>query len=381
VTNPWTSSPQDVDPISWYTGPRMPILFALAGVLQGLIITILYWNSWSSTVLQFFAMPFFLGAGWLTALSAQPNRRRFSFRDAVGILALACAGLVVSAVGTYGGTLSVTQWWPGIAVATTLVGIAPYCTPRKQLICALPILVFVGVVGWIAFSGVPQYWPPAMLCILIVGPTAIGALAGIMFSYTVVSRTLAMLDTSAGSEAFYAAESELESAEQRDSVARMSARVAPFVQQIAEAGVITPENRALAAQLARRLRRELVNATSRSWLDVVAHETGMTVSDPARLADLMNESQRAALRGLLVAAMDSTVVDRRTLLIELRAQADGSTAVALSIDVDLPEGRRLLLLAPYYLTLKTTVDDLSWDDGSSLMLKFRIAPNSPTSGA
>ena len=34
--------------------------------------------------------------------------------------------------------------------------------------------------------------------------------------------------------------------------------------------------------------------------------------------------------------------------------------------------RRLLLIAPYYLTLKTTVDDLSWDDGPSLMLKFSI---------
>lgn len=375
MSNAWNRSPQDVDPISWFTGPRMPILFAVAGVLQGVIITILYWGDWSSTVLQFVAMPFFLGAGWLTALSAQPNRRRFALRDAAGILALACAGLVVSAVGTYGGTLSPSQWWPGIALAATLVGISPYCTPLKQLLCSLPILAFVGVVGWIAFSGVPQYWPPVMLDILIVGPTAIGALAGIVFSLTVVARTLAMLDTSAGNEEFYPVAGALDPEQQRDSVARMSARVAPFVQQVAESGVITAENRALAAQLARLLRRELVNATSRSWLDIVASETGMIVSDPARLADSMNESQRAALRGLLVAATGSTGVDRHTLLIELRAQPDGSTAVALSIDVDLPEGRRLLLLAPYYLTLKTTVEDLSWADGSSLLLQFRIAPN------
>ena len=168
---------------------------------------------------------------------------------------------------------------------------------------------------------------------------------------------------------------ELRSEEQRDSVARMSARVAPFVQQVAEAGVITPENRALAAQLARRLRRELVNATSRSWLDVVAHETGMIVSDPARLADSMNESQRAALRGLLVAATGQH--RRRPSHAAHRAACAGRTARRpwrCSIDVDLPEGRRLLLLAPYYLTLKTTVEDLSWDDGSSLMLQFRIPP-------
>jgi hypothetical protein len=373
VSNAWVKSPQDVDPISWFTGPRMPLLFSIAGVLQGLVITILYWDDWSSTVAQFVAMPFFLGAGWLTASSAQPNRRRFAFRDALGILALGCAGLLVSAFGTYGGRLAVSQWWPGIALGITLVGIAPYCTPRKQLLYAVPILVFVGLVGWRVFSAQTSYWPPIILVILIIGPTAIGSVAGIVFSYTVVARTLALLDTSAGTEEFYPTAEPVDEADERDSVARMSARVAPFLQQVAAAGVITPANRALAAQLARRLRSELVTATSRSWLDVVARETGMIVSDPGRLADSMNESQRAALRGLLVAAMDSTVVDRRSILIELRAQPDGSTAVALSIDVDLPEGRRLLLLAPYYLTLKTTVDDLSWDDGRSLMVKFRIS--------
>ena len=375
MSSVWTRSPQDVDPISWFTGPRMPILFSIAGVLQGLVITLLYWNAWSSVLLQFVAMPFFLGAGWLTASSAQPNRSRFSLWDAVGILALACVGLGISAVGTYGGTLAVAQWWPGIALGVTLVGIAPYCTPRRQLLYLGPILGFVGVVGWIVFAPQGNYWPPFALTLLIIGPTGIGSIAGIVFSYTVVSRTLALLDTSAGTEEFYPAAETVGADEQREGVARMAARVAPFLADVAAAGVITPENRTLAAQLARRLRTELVTATSRSWLDVVAHETGMIVSDPGRLADSMNEYQRAALRGLLMAALDSTVVDRRTLLIELREQPDGSTAVALSIDVDLPEGRRLLLLAPYYLTLKTTVKDLSWDDGRSLMVKFRIGPN------
>jgi hypothetical protein len=352
----------------------MPVLFSIVGVVVGIVFTLLYWDRLPSPILQFASMPFFLAAGWLTAASGQPNRRRFSFWDAAGILALACAGLVVASFGTYGGTLSTSEWWPPIAVGVTLVGIAPYCTPRKQLICSIPILTFVGVVGWITFSGQVNMWPPIMLVILLIGGTAVGSLAGIVFSYTVVARTVAMLDTSAGTEEFYSTADPTDEAGQRSSTARMSARVAPFLQDIATAGVITPENRALAAQLARLLRTELVSATGKSWLDVVATETGIIVSDPTRLADSMNESQRAALRGLLVAAMDTTAVDRRSLLIELRAQPDGSTAVALSIDVDLPEGRRLLLLAPYYLTLKTTVDDLSWNDGRSLMVKFRIAP-------
>jgi hypothetical protein len=352
----------------------MPIVFSIAAVVQGLAITIIYWDSWSSALLQLVAMPFFLGAGWLTATSSQPNRPRFRVRDAAGILALACAGLVVSAIGTYGGSVPVAQWWPGIALGATLVSISPYCTPRKQLICSFPLIAFTGVVGWIVFSSQLDFWPPAATIIIAVGPVTIGAAGGVVFSLTVVSRTLALLDTSAGVEEFYAASEPLDPGAQRDRIARVSARVAPFLEQVASAGTITPENRALAAQIARQLRTELVTATDRSWLDVVAHETGMIVSDPGRLADSMNESQRTALRALLVAAMESTGVDQRALLIELRAQPDGSTAVALSIDIDLPEGRRLVLLAPYYLTLKTTVEDLSWDDGRSLLMRFKIPP-------
>jgi hypothetical protein len=352
----------------------MPIVFSIAAVLQGTAITVIYWDSWSSTILQFIAMPFFLGAGWLTATSAQPNRPRFRISDTIGILALACAGLVVSAIGTYGGTVPVAQWWPGIALAATFASISPYCTPRRQLIFSIPLIAFTGVVGWIVFGTQTDFWPPAAVIIISGGAATIGAAGGVVFSYTVVSRTLAMLDTSAGVEEFYATTELADSERQRASIARVSARVAPFLEGVAAAGSITSKNRALAAQIARRLRTELVTATSRSWLDIVAHESGMIVSDPGRLADSMNESQRTALRALLVAAMESTMVDQRTLLVELRAQPDGGAAVAVTIDVDLPEGRRLVLLAPYYLTLKTTVDNLSWDDGRSLLMRFRIPP-------
>jgi len=370
----WTRSPQDVDPLSWFTGPRMPIAFSIAAVLQALAITIIYWDSWSSVVLQFVAMAFFLGAGWLTAAAAQPNRPRFQGRDAAGILALGCAGMVVSACGTYGGSVPVAQWWPGIALSLTFVSISPYCAPRRQLVYSLPILVFTAAVGWIVFSSQTGFWPWAAILIISIGPVTIGVAGAVVFSCTFVARTLALLDTSAGVEEYYATSEPVDEEQQRESIARASARVAPFLEGVAAAGSITPENRALAAQIARLLRTELVTAATRSWLDIVAHESGMIVSDPGRLADSMNESQRTALRALLVAAMESTVVDQHTLLIELRAQPDGSTAVALSIDVDLPEGRRLVLLAPYYLTLKTTVDDLSWDDGRSLSMRFKIPP-------
>ena len=45
--------------------------------------------------------------------------------------------------------------------------------------------------------------------------------------------------------------------------------------------------------------------------------------------------------------------------------------MALSLDLDLPEGRRTMMLAPYYLTLQTAVKDLSWDPSREL-IKFQF---------
>lgn len=375
MTSSWRQSPQEVDPLSWFAGPGLPVVLSIAAVLQGVVIAILYWGLWSNVALQFAAMPFFLIAGWLTATWVQPNRPQFDWRKALVVLLISVLGVVVSAVGTVGGHMPVQQWWPGIALGATLASLAPYSSARQLVGYSVVAAVPLAFIGWAVFSSITHIWTPLGVITISSGPVVVAGVASIVFSYTIVSRTTALIETSAGDEEVYSAIEVGTEAEETGGTARISARVAPFINNVAAAGVITPTDRALAAQIARSLRAELVTASNRSWLDVVAAETGMVVSDPGRLADRMNGSQRAALRGLLVAAIENSVVDTYTLLIELRAQPDGSTAVALSIDLDLPEGRRFVLIAPYYLTLKTTVDDLSWDDGRSLMLKFRIPPS------
>jgi hypothetical protein len=375
MSSSWTKSPQEVDPLSWFAGPKLPLVLSIAGVAQGLVITALYWNHWSSVALQFAAMPFFLAAGWLTGRSTQPQRPQFSPRRAAIILLISTVGLLISAIGTVNSAMPVEQWWPGIALAITLASFAPYSSARQMIFYSIPTVVIVAVVGSIVFTSINKFWPPLGIVVISTGPVLVAALASVVFAHAVVEQTEALLETAAADEEVYSAVDALSADERTGGIARLSARVAPFLEGVADAGVITSGDRALAAQIARGLRTELVTATNRSWLDSVAHQSGIVVSDPGRLANGMNEAQRTALRALIVAATDSSVVDKQTVLIELRAQPDGSTAVALSIDVDLPEGRRLMLLAPYYLTLKTTVDDLSWDDGRSLMLKFRIPPS------
>ena len=88
----------------------------------------------------------------------------------------------------------------------------------------------------------------------------------------------------------------------------------------------------------------------------------------------MSPAQRSALLGLLRAATDGMTPNPTPLLIELRGKSDGSTAVALSTDVTFPEGRRLTLLAPHYVSLRATVDELEWDPGERFRLRFRLPP-------
>jgi hypothetical protein len=60
-------------------------------------------------------------------------------------------------------------------------------------------------------------------------------------------------------------------------------------------------------------------------------------------------------------------------MVDLRKGAGGSIAVGVSLDMALPEGTRVMHLAPYYLTLKTAVRDLTVNP-DRLGLTFTVAP-------
>jgi hypothetical protein len=166
---------------------------------------------------------------------------------------------------------------------------------------------------------------------------------------------------------------------ERVTLAQLTARAAPFLERIAEAGVVTPEERALAGQLARRIRDDLVTQSYVTWLESIAEKSRLVVVDPDRRAKQMDPAQRTALRALLQAILDTPGTDAGSLLVELRAARDGATAVGVSLDITLPEGRRTMHLAPYYLPLGTAVDDLRVDR-DLLGVTFRIPPTADSRG-
>jgi hypothetical protein len=368
----WSVSPQRADPLSWFTGPHLPLLLGVGAVAQGAVSAFSLWNQWGNPWLQIAALPLFLLAGFVTSVWTRANRPDLGNRRAFLALGIALVGFLVSAAGTAGGTVQAEHRWGAIGVAMILGSFAPFASARQMLGYAAPALLVVGAFGSAATADGGDRWHIGARVVIAVAPVLIATIASVVFAVSLVDRILLLSRDIADSGDPLVESAWGEIGVQSESLSRVQAQVAPFIRSIARNGVITDADRTLAAQLARELRADLVRAANSSWLDTVARETGLVVNDATGLADRMDEAQRAALQGLLRAVMDTPVVDRESLMIDLRAQPDGSTAVAVSLDVDLPEGRRILMLAPYYLTLKTTVDNLSWAGGRSMLFKFQI---------
>jgi hypothetical protein len=368
----WLVSPQQTDPLSWFTRPLIPLVFAILGLVYGLAVTLFTWPLLSEPWLEIIAVFLIVGACVVVQLSTRPLRKPFGFRQAVVPLLMALAAIVLSSYSSVESTLLVQHWWIPIGAGIVIGTLAPYSSAVQLAGYSVLLTVVTSIGAWVAFVGAQDIWPALSTMLIAATGVGVAGVATTIFTFVIVSTTQGLLARSVPEDS----ESETISEEaarqvERRTLARLGTRVAPFLQGIADSGVVTDSDRTLAGQLARRLRSDLVSQANRSWLDSLALYGPIYVVDPDRKADSMNTVQRTALRGLLLDVMKNPTTHKGSLFIELRGQQDGSTAVALSIDIDLPEGRRTMMLAPYYLTLQTAVKDLEWDPSAEL-LRFQF---------
>jgi len=368
----WRVTPQQIDPLSWFTRPLVPVSFAVLALVVGAGTIAFTWHLGPFVWLDVAAVAFIVAACLVVQFATRPLRPAFGPRDAIVPLAFALVGLVLSTVGTMDSDVLVQHWWAPIGVGLVVATLGPFSTVRQIVAYGSLLSVAAAVCGCIAFVEPDHVWPAVSVAFIAVCSVVIGTVATATFCYVVVSSTQALL-AGAGTipPASRAASDEAARRVERRTLARLGNRVAPFLEGIADAGEVTAADRALAGQLARQLRSDLVSQANRTWLDSIALFGRIYVVDPDARADRMNAAQRTALRALLLAVMNNPAATVGTLFIELRGEDDGSTAVALSLDFSLPEGRRAMMLAPYYLTLQTTVQSLSWDPSRDL-LRFQL---------
>lgn len=352
-------SPQQLDPLSWFTGRVVPLVFAGLIVLYG-AFRIPTWFTTSMPWLQPIAIVLCAGSCVAVFVMTRDLRPRLGWLGGAITVAIAGAGLILSAIGYSGTDLMIELWWAPFGLALAISSLAPYLSAHQVLILGGSGTLVATLIAFVALDPMVSRWGPISAMVIIASPVICGVVAAVTFAYVLVRRMLPIIEHR--SQLILPLQTSDEEAEaERLRLARLTARAAPFLEGVISSGRVTAADRALAGQLARRLRDDLVTQSNLSWLDSVAAGSRLVVIDPEHRASRMNHSQRTALRALLLAVIGTPGADSGSLLIELRGRADGATAVAVSMDVDLPEGRRIMHIAPHILTLRTAVDDLTWN--------------------
>ena len=364
-------SARDVDPMSWFTGPYVPLVFAGFIAIYGSVMSIVVWTRSDLPALQLIGVALCTVACLLLQLLTS-LRNRFNWQLGAVVVGVAGAGFIVSAIGYHQVVFPLEQWWAPFCFAVALSSLAPYLSTWRLIFWGwLALLTVVPIVFAIVDPRVPD-WGSMSVFLLIASPTGVSVAATTAFSYSVVHQMLPIVDNRSSEvvSEVLAPDPEDEEAE-RVMLARYTARAVPFLRTIADRGTVTDGDRALAGEIARYLRDDLVSRSDLAWLGLRADDTRVVVVDPERRAQSMRSTQRTAIRDLVRAVLDDPSTDATTIFMELRAQPDGSTAVAITLDTELPEGRRVRHIAPYFFNLRGAMTDVHLRrDG----LSFRVPP-------
>lgn len=353
-------SAQQLDPLSWFTGRVVPLVFA-GLILLYAAFRIPTWFTTPMPWLQPLAVLLCAGACIGVYVMTRSLRPQIGWLGGIITVAVAGAGLVASAIGYSSGLASIELWWAPFGLGLAISSLSPYLSARRVLLLGGIGTVIATVASFWVLEPSIHVWGPISSMIIIASPVVCGVVASVTFAFVLVSRMLPVIEQR--SHLMLQLDPVDASAEQTERLrlARLTARAVPFLEGVAATGRISAADRALAGQLARRVRDDLVTQSNLTWLDSIASDSRLVVIDPDHRATRMRPSQRTALRAVLRAVLDTPGADSTSMLIELRGRPDGATAVAISMDVELPEGRRIMHIAPHLLTLRTAVDDLSWD--------------------
>lgn len=165
-----------------------------------------------------------------------------------------------------------------------MVSLAPYLSIRRLLVLGLVATVGVGIIGVSLFPQGSGPWSLPGAVVLLVTTPLTGVAAASVFIVTVVRTMHRLLDgRGAGDDGdgSWSRGDKTPAAERAAVLGRLTTRVAPLPRPVAETGQITATDRAVAGQLARRLRDELVFRVNTSWLDTVAAGRPVAVMDPS----------------------------------------------------------------------------------------------------
>lgn len=372
-----TTSPQRADPLTWILSFNLPFAGAISAVVGGTIIAVtVAWQGVSPLLIIIAAALSSMGC-LLIMRSARVQRPVVRSIETVLPISLGIVSMIVSAIGHRGSQVPLTEWTGPLGLGTVMLALVPYSSALLIAGWGIVGAVVAGALARWAFTA-----PDVGEWSLLIGGSSIPlhvGVAGAVFSGMVVSgvaRWRALpYDREESSDRPVAFSRRLR---EHGAPISIGDDVLALLGRIADGGRVTAKERADAAALATGIRTDLVSVMNRSWLETIPQHARLTVHDPHNAANRMTRAQRAAVHTLITAALESPVLAGEGLRIELRSLDNGTTAVALSMNITLPEGRRVMMLAPYFISLKASVDDFEWAVGEQLSMRFKLPP--PASG-
>lgn len=368
----WRRSPWEADPLSWFVSPNLPLASAGLVLAYGILILGPAGQAGSRPDVQAVALALAVLAPLWVHLMTRPRRGPLTVTEGAVAVLISVAAMLLSAVGYIGETFAIVLWWAPLSTSLLLMALAPYVSAvRFAALAALPVAT--GIVATLLLI-VPDdpTWPPFSTAVITVFPLLIGMLGGIVMIRSITAgigrwneRPLEM------PVADREADAELVAAVDAATTERIAAARAVIASVLAR-GEVTAGDAARAAAIAERLRAELTGEVDRTWLERVAEGRAVSIDDPERLAEQLDLAQRTAVRALLDALLGNAEAPAGSARVELRRTETGAIAVALRIRSSLPEGRRETFLAPYYVTLQSTVDNLRWRTGAVTAVEFEV---------
>ncbi|MGV8858857.1 hypothetical protein [Rhodoglobus sp.] len=368
---------QQLDPLGTLDGRPISVT---AGIAVVLFTALMLWSSAGDPVdpwLAGLALIAVLVTAVVLILGTSPLRAPFTgAMHALGVgSSIIAFALISAALG--GATALPTAYWAPLVVGTTCIALAPYRPVRELVAVGIVASIFTGFAALVWSSGSTN--TSQMIVILFsITPVLTMSLGGAAFA-----RSLALSHQRWESRAVYGARRLRERQHvsvarsvQQDRVTILNRFVVPLFAELSSRGIVSPDDRAKAAEYSASLRELMVTEVNRSWLESVVAQAfgslddGTLVQDPHRLANAMTAHQRTALRAAVLAVATGGELSRDSVRLSIEKTSTGAMIVVRAT-VTSSESSWRSSLAPYFAVLRVVFTGLQISYRSpSLTVRF-----------
>lgn len=371
----WRQSAHDVDTLSWLTASLVTAWVPVVIVLLGGGAVVIGGQGADAPLYQWGAIALASTATLLIHLAARPTRRRFGVLPAVAVAVLAGAAVLVSGWGIAQGSresgIVPELWWAPVAAALVTMSLSPF-VPGRVFLPAGALVAGASILAAVIATAPGDAVAPVAEIVIAASSPLFALIGGTFLTRQLISEVESWRAGLAETLVAAPAREPAVAVVDRATRGALSAEALPFLAAIADGAPVGPAQREHAARLASQLRTALVDREGSGWLSAVIARRAVHVTDPHRLADRVSLDQRTAILALIDGVFADEQAGVYAARLELAPGADGQVAVALTLDLELPEGRRTAVLAPYYLSVKSVVSDISWSNGRSLVVRFDV---------